>query len=205
MNSEKSRYRFAKVICVVAALFYIIVAAVALSMIKGDDKLFESGSLFGGYDALVFANRNGINDTSATVEYADLTEESTEAAEEETAEAEEAVEEPATEEPAVEEPAPEPEPVEDEQEYFSFTAITESSRNLNIRAEADQRSKVVGTVPQGSTGYILEPGDEWSKVYYKGREGYCSNEYMNLKKISKEEYEEGLAENESGRETEQGQ
>lgn len=200
MNRERSRYRFAKLFCILAAVFYIIVAVVALGLIKGDERLFETGSMFDGYDSLVFRDKEN---TGATVEYSDLTEESTEAVREETEEAVEtaAYEETVEEEPAEEEPSEE-EPEEDTQEYFAFTAVTESSKHLNIRADADLRAKVVGTIPHGDTGYILETGDEWSKVCYKGREGYCSNEYLSLKKISKEEYEEGLKENEPGRETE---
>ena len=199
MNKDRQRYRFAKIICVFAAAFYVLVTVIALGMIKNDERLFDSDSVFGGYDEMVFRYKEGEGAASATVEYADLTEESTEAVEEET---EEAVETAEAEEPAAEEPVPEAEPVEDDQEYLSFVAVTEASRNLNIRAEASTRAKVVGAIPHGETGYILEAGDDWSRVCYKGREGYCSNEYMNLKKISKEEYEEGLKENESGRETE---
>ncbi len=199
MNRERPRYRFAKLFCILAAVFYIIVAVVALGLIKGDERLFETGSMFDGYDSLVFRDKEYTG--AATVEYSDLTEESTEAVPEETEEAA-VTEETVEEEPVTEESAAEEEPEEDTQEYFAFTAVTESSKHLNIRADADVRAKVVGSIPQGDTGYIIETGDEWSKVCYKGREGYCSNEYLSLKKISKEEYEEGLKENEPGRETE---
>jgi len=184
---------------VIAAVFYIAAAAVGMSMIEsGTQLLFTEGGLFGGYDFLVFGGYSSQRESQADVEYNDLTEEAEEAASEEvipseSAPSEEDVE--ATSE-AVTEDTPEEE--SGEEKYYSFTVITSGFKNLNMRAEATTESKIIGTIPHGVTGYVLEVGDEWSKVSYNGKEGYCSNEFINLKEISKEEFEEGTRENEPG-------
>ena len=194
-NDSQKKLKHAKASCIVAAIFYILVAFIAMSTLKADDMLFETGNLFGIYENFIF-NRMAKKNEASTVEYADLTEESTEAV---TEEPEEAVTEEPSEE-AVEEPSEEvvPEEPADGEKYYSCTAITSKASRLNMRRQPTIKEKIVGTIPPGETGYVLETGDEWTKVCYKGHEGYCSNEYLNLQEITKEEYEEGLKENEPG-------
>ncbi len=104
----------------------------------------------------------------------------------EAAPAEEApAEEPVEEEPAAEE-TPEP---ENETKYYSFTSIN-STTILHMREEPDLKAKSIYQLKPGTKGYVMELGDDWSRVYAKGEVGYCSNEFLSLTEISKEDIPE---------------
>ncbi len=214
MGNDKNKK--ARIICILAIVFYLLTSVVAFASIGTDDSESGGEDLFLGLSVF---NMNDANQDIATVEYNELAEDKAEPSEAEPSEAEPSETEPSEAEPekeesleevldnaASEETHEETDQADDGEEYYSFTAVTGSSMNLNIRMTADIRSKIVSTIPRGKTGYILELGDDWSKVTYNGYEGYCSNEYLNMKKISKEEYEEGLKQiDESGREADTGQ
>ncbi len=87
-----------------------------------------------------------------------------------------------------EEPAGEP---EETRHYYSFTAIN-STTILHMREEPDINSRSIYQVKPGTTGYVLELGDDWSQVTAEGHVGYCSNEYLNMQEIPEEEYPEEL-------------
>ena len=91
-------------------------------------------------------------------------------------------EEPVEEEPAAEE-TPEP---ENETKYYSFTSIN-STTILHMREEPDLKAKSIYQLKPGTKGYVMELGDDWSRVYAKGEVGYCSNEFLSLTEISKED------------------
>ena len=119
----------------------------------------------------------------------EASEEASEEATEEASEEEEEISEPSEE---ASETEPEEIPAEKE-EYFSFSVITGGAKNLNMREAPDINSKVVYVIPYSASGFVLEIGDEWSKVRCNGFEGYCSNEFINMTEISKEEYEKGIS------------
>ncbi len=218
MNND--RYKSARIICVLAALFYIIVSIPAFYFGSKKEAMESFDELFGDYNGQPLTTNEDIDlletrgTTKAlndvTVEYSSKKdkEEPEESGKEGTAPEkiiedvketgdnlekvlDEAGENAESEASGAENEAS-PAESEDGREYYSFTAITGDSRNLNMRKDPNIISKVVYTIPRGETGYILEAGDDWSRVYYDGVEGYCSNEYLNLKEISREEFEEGI-------------
>lgn len=95
---------------------------------------------------------------------------------------------PETNDDALEEPV---------REYYSFVTNNVTS-HLNMRSEPGMEAKVIYRLPPRSSGVILELGDEWSKVLADGYTGYCSNEYMTMKEMTKEEYEAALSAGASG-------
>ncbi len=88
----------------------------------------------------------------------------------------------------VSEPEEEPEPVPEEH-YYSFKSNNTDTR-LRMREEPDESSRIVYELKPGTTGYVIELGDEWSKVSAYGNKGYCANEFLTMTEISKEEYDE---------------
>ncbi len=110
-----------------------------------------------------------------------------------------------TEPEPVPEPEPEPEPLPEpedtvsedsvseneaeEEHYYSFKSNNTDTR-LRMRAEPDEKAKVVYELKPGTTGYVIELGDEWSNVCAYGNKGYCANEFLTMTEISKEEYDE---------------
>ena len=71
--------------------------------------------------------------------------------------------------------------------YYSFVT-TNQGTTLRIREEANGKAKTVVALYPGSVGCVLEKGEEWSKVLYKGKSGYCYNRFLKLQEIKKEEY-----------------
>lgn len=207
-------FRKERIILILAALFYILVSVGFLAANKSAVAFVDSDDLFNAYGSFIFGKgeqQNADEDPSAKIDNSNLFG-SDEVTEEEVKEGilTEDEEEPAMEEPSEETAEPsetaeeaepsdtleeEPEPEEAESEpddgkkYYSFSPVTGYSKNINVRQAPSISAKVVCRIPKGETGYVLETGDEWTKVYYDGNEGYCSNEVINLKEISKEEYE----------------
>ena len=72
--------------------------------------------------------------------------------------------------------------------YYSFVT-TNQGTTLRIREEANGKAKTVVALYPGSVGCVLEKGEEWSKVLYKGKSGYCYNRFLKLKEIKKDEYQ----------------
>lgn len=71
--------------------------------------------------------------------------------------------------------------------YYRFTT-TNRLTGLNVRLSPNLEATVIGRLSPGSTGYILEKGESWSKIKTDTLEGYASNEYLNLEEISKDEH-----------------
>lgn len=97
-----------------------------------------------------------------------------------------------TEEPEVpEEPEPVEEPVPEvpEEHFYSFTSIN-STTILHMRIEPSLSARVIAKLKPGTKGYVMEPGDDWSRVWAEGKVGYCSNEFLSLTEISREEIPE---------------
>lgn len=100
----------------------------------------------------------------------------------------ETYEEPSSEE-ASEPESTEPEPIEPEEHYYSFKTNNTDTR-LRMRAEPDEDAKIIYELKPGSSGYVVELGDDWSKVSAYGHEGYCANEFLTMTEITEEEYDE---------------
>ncbi len=100
--------------------------------------------------------------------------------------------------PAEPEPEPEPvEPAEPEQHFYSFTSIN-STTILHMRSEPSMDAPVIAKLKPGTKGYVMEIGDDWSRVWADGKVGYCSNEFLSLTEISKDEIpEEAVADDEA--------
>ncbi|MCD7865564.1 MAG: SH3 domain-containing protein, partial [Clostridiales bacterium] len=79
--------------------------------------------------------------------------------------------------------AAEDSPAEDiSEEEFSewenkLLVVVEEDSSLNIRAEADTSSEVVGKMNRGSVAEVVEKGEEWSRIVSGEVEGYVKNEY----------------------------
>ena len=66
------------------------------------------------------------------------------------------------------------------------TALADSARVLtpggpvNVRKKADSKSTIVVAAPNRSLVEVLETGDTWSRVTYKGKTGYVKTEFLLL-------------------------
>jgi hypothetical protein len=68
------------------------------------------------------------------------------------------------------------------EEPFSgtFTVVTEAYR-LNMRKEPSVNSDIIGKLPKGSTGTVLEiVNNYWALIEYNGTQGYCNTEYLQI-------------------------
>ncbi len=95
-------------------------------------------------------------------------------------------------EPIVSEPEPAPEPESEPadtqpEHYYAFTTVT-PVRKLHVRTAPSLDAKIIARLPKGTTGFILEPGEKWSKVQTPDVTGYCYNKYLEIREIPKEEY-----------------
>jgi len=67
---------------------------------------------------------------------------------------------------------------------YSFHFIG-TRKNLNIRNAPSTNAKIIGTVPIGGSGSVLELTNEyWVLVEYNGIIGYCSRNWIELQKIT---------------------
>lgn len=82
-------------------------------------------------------------------------------------------------------PEPTPEPLPDKV-YYKFK-VTTSIHHLRVRKEPDMDATILYYFEKGEEGYILENLGEWSLVTDGTRVGYCSNEYLNLTELTKDE------------------
>ena len=84
------------------------------------------------------------------------------------------------EEPVVEE-------VIDVVHYYKFITTNKITK-LNVRSAPGLMSPVIASFPPSSSGYVLEKGDDWTKIKTDTIEGYCSNLYLDFIEISQEEH-----------------
>ena len=75
-----------------------------------------------------------------------------------------------------EEPEPEPEEPAEEQRVLYATPNVEDF--LSVRAGDGTNFDKIGSAFPGETFEVLEVGNSWSKVDYRGQEGYMSNSYL---------------------------
>ena len=170
-----------KRILIIVALFYIFVTLFAVGILgistvsKENQKILEEAVDAQMENRVAAMNKLQEKEDKETVSSEESTEESTEASTEETGEA--ADEETATEDAGT--------------KYYAFTANNSAGR-LNIRKEPGTSAKIVGRMHPGDTGFILDIGDEWSRVSVEETKGYCANEYLSIREIKEEEYPEEL-------------
>ena len=62
---------------------------------------------------------------------------------------------------------------------------TTTNDQVNLRARASTNSQKLRSIPKGATVTVKSLSGSFAKVEYKGDEGYCKKEYLNLKKIVK--------------------
>lgn len=77
---------------------------------------------------------------------------------------------------AVEEVVIEPEYTEEEREWLD-KLMPNVNDSLNVRAEANQESDLVGRLAKGDRATVVEIGDEWTKITSGNVEGYVKNSY----------------------------
>ncbi len=111
-----------------------------------------------------------------------VTEKATEAV---TAKATEAVTEKATE--AASENITDIVPQTDGKYYIVET--TNQKYLLIMREAAAKRSKAVTQLKPQTTGVVIEKEDQWTKIYADGKIGYCYNQYLQFREVTKEEYD----------------
>lgn len=78
--------------------------------------------------------------------------------------------------------AMEPEPV-----YYSFVTLNTRSV-LHVRKQPGMDGEIIDYLDPGTTGYVLERGDDWSLVQTSEITGYVSNQYLQFQEIPAEEY-----------------
>lgn len=73
-------------------------------------------------------------------------------------------------------PVVEEAPVEEVSEWAT-RLMPDVEESLNIRAEGNEESQVLGKLYKGAAADILEQGEEWTKITSGSVEGYVKNEY----------------------------
>ena len=78
----------------------------------------------------------------------------------------------------------------EEKEKVSYFKVTTTNRfsPLNVRIAPGLFSEIIGKLNPRSEAYVLEKGEEWSKIKTDTVEGYCSNQYLDFQEISKEDF-----------------
>jgi hypothetical protein len=199
-------------ILIFVAGFYIIVALLAVCVLNLSGSIFAKRgeiTLPGHFRALLDKEENETEEVLEAVNPSDklqgLESLGRKAAEDTARETAGNSGEPVYEEPVIEEPVSE-EPVseetvsddtvsddtaeaEPEEHYYSFKTNNTETR-LRMRREPGDDGKIIYELKPGSSGYVVELGDDWSKVSAYGHEGYCANEFLTMTEITKEEYEE---------------
>ena len=72
---------------------------------------------------------------------------------------------------------PELTPEEKEKLEWQNSMMADVEESLNVRAEADSESELVGKLRKGDRATVLEIGDEWTKIESGELVGYVKNEY----------------------------
>ena len=177
------------------AIFYILVAVLALIMLGGKNSFFnKSKDTYGAQPAVLSQTVIGENSDNRVTEQPALVVEEP-AVTEEIEDVEEEVIEEVQEEPEVEdevvevEEEPVEEPVVYEKRYLSFT--TTNDEPLRFRKGPSEDAEIITKLFTGTLGYVTLPGNEWCKVVMTtGREGYLATEFLGMKELTEEEYPE---------------
>lgn len=80
------------------------------------------------------------------------------------------------------------EPVSDaEEHYYTFVTVNVKS-SLHVRQKPGMDAQIVSRLAPGTSGYVLERGEDWSLIKTSDVTGYVSNRYLQFQEIPKEEY-----------------
>lgn len=71
--------------------------------------------------------------------------------------------------------------------YYSFVTLNTKSA-LHVRIQPGMDAEIISRLAPGTTGYVLERGDDWSLIQTSEITGYVSNRYLQFEEIPKEEY-----------------
>ena len=177
------------------AIFYILVAVLALIMLGGKNSFFNKGkNTYGAEPAVLSQTVIGENSDNRVVEEsAPVVVSEPEVIEEIQDDGEEIIEDVETEPEIEEEIEIEDEPVEEpvvyEKRYLSFT--TTNDEPLRFRKGPSEDAEIITKLFTGTLGYVTQPGNEWCKVVMTtGREGYLATEFLGMKELTEEEYPE---------------
>ena len=215
MNIRESEERSIRLVLTAVLAFYIMTTVLAIAFLKlsgnlhtmADTTLDDSENVMEEIEGRVEGFKDDREEKEGSVRWDrnDTAEKAQELQKIVIDEPEEVRAEPALEssEEIMEEPMQEePEP---EKEYYSFVS-TNVENGLNMRIEPDINSESIYKLPPGSKGLVIELGDTWSKVSAQGYTGYCDNEYLSMRQITKEEYLKQIDEMEfAGEEASSGQ
>lgn len=189
-----------KRILIVVTVFYIFVSVLAVAILSLSGSIFAKrgetnlaqyfGGFFGSNEEAV---EEAVNDTAPEDKLQGLdvlgTDEPESSVMTETEPEPAPVEEPAVSSDTVSEDTVSSDMVGEEEHYYSFKSNNTDTR-LRMREEPDGDSRIVYELRPGTTGYVIEIGDEWSEVCAYGNKGYCANEFLTMTEISKDEYDE---------------
>ena len=78
---------------------------------------------------------------------------------------------------------------EEEIKYYTFQ-VHGGITSLHLREAPGLNEKVIGRLKAGTTGYVLERGEEWSLIVTGEQTGYVSNAYIDMEEIAPEDYPE---------------
>ena len=81
---------------------------------------------------------------------------------------------------------------EDTGPYYSFTVMDLPFDSLSIHDASQGGGATYGSVPAGTTGYVIEKGNSRTLVYVDGVYGYLSNLYIRTDEVPEEEYPSDL-------------
>ncbi|MBR6172610.1 MAG: hypothetical protein IKQ49_05505 [Eubacterium sp.] len=73
--------------------------------------------------------------------------------------------------------------------YYLFETVNEG-RLLMMREYGSKNAKTINQLRPHSVGVLIELGDEWSRIYANGSIGYSITEALEIREVTKEEYEE---------------
>ena len=177
------------------AIFYVMVAVLALIMLGGKSSFFNKGKdTYGAEPAVLSQTVIGENPDNRVAEEPVQVVSEPEVIDEISEDKEEIVEEVETE-PEIEDEEPEieeeqiEEPVVYEKRYLSFT--TTNDEPLRFRKGPSEDAEIITKLFTGTLGYVTQPGNEWCKVVMTtGREGYLATEFLGMKELTEEEYPE---------------
>lgn len=80
-------------------------------------------------------------------------------------------------------PEPSAEPETESTPSYSFCYIG-TNLNLNIRSAPSLNDAVIGKIPPGQGGSVIElTNDKWALIDYQGTIGYCSRDYIELQEM----------------------
>ncbi len=186
-------------------IFFIVVALGSLFVLSGTNSVFDrSVNTFGAEEAVLNnmvigtevtednVLEEAIEDAASEIQIdadSELIQEETEP-EAFVAEPEEVITEPEETETVTEPEVVEPETTTPEPaiRYYTYKVSTESNI-LRLRETPSTDAKILAKLSRQYTGYILQPGNTWCKVYTQsGKTGYVSTEYLVVTEVTQEDF-----------------